>query len=163
MLFEIQKQKATILIKSLELSVELFWSNSKEKGTATIGDSFQQNYVKKMTILFLNWKNTNGTTFTFKNKHPLKNSVINLMKIQFFERRGFCTQQLPSEKKCLRFRHGYQKDGKIEKPTENMKNVKDKGTIDILGHTSRTGFARSFWSRTAFRNSHHTRVSQTMY
>ena len=86
------------MIKSLELSVELFWSNSKEKGTATIGDSFQQNYVKKMTILFLNWKNTIRTTFTFKNEHPQKNSVINPMRIQFFEKRGICTQQLPSEK-----------------------------------------------------------------
>ena len=95
---------------------------------------------------------TIGTTFTFKNKHPLKNSVINPMKIHFFERRGFCTQRSPSEKKCLRFRHGYQKDGKVEKPTENMKNVKDKGTIDILGHTSRTCFAQRFWSRTAFRS-----------
>ena len=50
-----------------------------------------------MSILFLNWKTIRFTS-TFKNEHPQKNSVINPMRIQIFEKRWFCTQQLPSEK-----------------------------------------------------------------
>ena len=124
------------LIKSLELSFELFWSKSKEKGTATkaIGDSFQQNYVKKMTILFLHWKNRIRITFTFKNEHPQKNSVFNPMRIQFLKNFGFAlNSSLPKKTQSLRFRHGCQKDGK---PTENMKNVKDKGTNDTSKETT---------------------------
>ena len=114
-----------------------------------------------MTILFLNWKNIIRITFTFKNEHPQKNSVINPMRIQFLKNFGFAlNSSLPKKNRSLRIRHGCQKDGK---PTENMKNVRNKKMNDTLRNNSRTGFARNSCSRTAFRVSRHTRFSETMY
>ena len=51
-----------------------------------------------MTILFLNWKNTIRITFTFKNEHPQKNSVINPMKIHFLKNVGFALNSSLPEK-----------------------------------------------------------------
>ena len=101
------------------------WSKSKEKRHRNHRIQLSTKLRQKMTVLSHTGK-TIGTTFTFRNKHPLKNSVINPMKIQFFERRGFCTQQLPSEKKKFTLSTRLSKRRKRRKPTENEKKREEK-------------------------------------